>query len=363
MSEITKIGFRFNGGLSRKGQLNFYEAGRSQYATARILYAIEHFRNTGQVVERIQGKVNADFRVGVPQEGSYLQEIMLYAAPLVADFQHVQSIIKIPFDKLFPFLLSKVIPSVSGSNRLAIIAEKQIDAIVQLAASSQAREQTAQVMAVEETKRLRYILDILRTDQSGLRDNRKEAQEVAQTVAKYSKTPARLLDNDGSADFLASELQAELSRDEIVLQSEDELNRLSPDGEQRIVERMRKLFPEVGLPLHRSAEKLDIELDDIEAPIASLNQIRIEQIAETKRDDDSIQLDGNIIKLDKETGFGRFRPVASRSTLSFSIPRDNFNAKRTEFISAFTSQHVTIQAFPYRDGIGNITRLSVVSIL
>ncbi len=363
MPETTTIGFRFIGGIAEQGQLNFYEAGRFQYATARMLYAIEHYRNTGEVVDRIRRRINADFRVSAAQEGSFLQEVLLYATPVIGDFQYAQSILHIPFDKLFSFLLSKVIPKSSGSDRLADIAEKQIDALTQFVAFSQEREKTSQAQTIEETKRLQMVLNALRNDPTELRNNELESGEISNIVKKYSDTPARLLHADGSADFIATELQSEVYRNHTVSQAEDDLNRIDPESEQRMVDRMRKLFPEIGQPLQRSAEEFDIELNHGDMPIASLNGRRIQQISETTKDDKPIRIDGNIIKLDKESGFGRFRPYNSRTVLSFSIPREIFGSNKKRFIEAFTTQQVTVIALPHRDGIGNITRLVLLEVV
>ena len=84
------IGFRFTGGLAKNGEMNFYEAGRYRYAAARLLYTVEHFRQSGKVLERLTTAVNADFRVSAPQSGSFLEQAVLYAAPFITDITTVR---------------------------------------------------------------------------------------------------------------------------------------------------------------------------------------------------------------------------------------------------------------------------------
>ena len=357
------MNFRFQGGIASSGQLSFYEAGRYRYAAARLLYTTEHFRRTGDVLERLNVYVNADFRVTAPSEGSFLEHVWLYGAPIIANAETIQSFLKIPFDKLLPYLWSKLIPSTSGSQQLATIAEKQADAIQQMALASQEREKTAQIQAIEETQRLRIMASLLRGDVAGLRDNTAEAREIGSIVRRRADSAARLSSTEGSADFIADELDAEINRNELSNAIEEEMNRADPQGEERIVDKMRKLVPELAQPLKRSATKMSVEVSERAVPIAVLNSRRVAQISNVTRDEHLMRLDGNMIKLDKETGYGRFRPIGARTPLSFTIPREIFVANRDLFIGAFTSRQIAIEALPYRDGIGNITKIILMRVL
>ncbi|MBB5693339.1 hypothetical protein [Muricoccus pecuniae] len=360
---MSQIGFRFQGGIASRGQLSFYEAGRYRYAAARLLYTAEHFRKTGEVLERLSVYVEADFRVTAPIDGSFLENVWLYAAPAIADAKQIQSFLKIPFDKLFPYIWSKLIPSTSGSQQLAKIAETQADAIQQMAKASQERERTAQVQATQETERLRIIATLLRADTGGTRDNRAEAEEISEILAKRANSPARILTDDGTGDFIADELKAENNRNNLLEEVQEEMNRVDPEGEDRIVEKMRKLVPDLAQPLKRSATKMSLEVTEKAIPIAILNSKRVAQISHTAKDEHPIRLNGNMIKLDKETGYGRFRPTGARTPLSFTIPREIFNLQRASFIGAFTSREISVEALPYRDGIGNITKLILLRVL
>ena len=358
----TEIGFRFRGGIAQNGQLSFYEAGRYRYAAARMLYTIEHFRNTGEVLQRLNKMTDADFRVTAASTGSFFEAVTHYAAPLIADVNAVQGVLHIPFGKLFPYILSKVIPKVSGSDRLAIIADKQADALIELAKAFTERERTARVQSEQDTERLRIIAGMLKRDPGGLRSNTVETEEVSQIVARYVDTPAQISVDEGSSDFIASELQDEVNRNRIIEEADADLNKLDTQVEQELIIKVRKLLPEVGTPLKRSASRMNLELGSRPVTIASLNQARINQIGEEKRDERSRIFEGSIKKLDKETGYGRFRPVGSKATLSFSIPREIFDAERISFVTAFSERQVEVEALPFRDSIGNIVRLTIIRV-
>ena len=101
---------------------------------------------------------------------------------------------------------------------------------------------------------------MLRSDKDDLKDNLVEAEEVGKIVKNYAGGPARIAIEDGSADFIASELQAEVQRERIIEVAEADLNRIDPNTEQALVDRVRRIIPEVAIPLKRSSTKMDVEL-------------------------------------------------------------------------------------------------------
>ena len=139
---------------------------------------------------------------------------------------------------MLPYILSKIIPKSSESKRLADIAEKQAEALSQFAIANQEREKTAQTLAIQETKRLFILAEILKNDKDGLRDNLNEAREIGSIVGKYANGPARISVSDGTADFVASELAAEVEREEMIEQVEPELNRIDPNTEDKLIDRV-----------------------------------------------------------------------------------------------------------------------------
>src|SRR5690606_39003909 len=69
----------FEGGIADAGQLHFYEYSRSQYARARFLATIEHFRRTEVVAERITLSSNVEILVKSPQTGSFIEDVVVPA--------------------------------------------------------------------------------------------------------------------------------------------------------------------------------------------------------------------------------------------------------------------------------------------
>ncbi len=369
----SKVFFRFQGGIANKGQLNFYEAGRYRYAAARMLYTVEHFRTSGHVIERISGNINADFRVSAPSEGSFLETVQ-YFAPTLADPNVAKALLSIPFDKLFPWILDKVIPKSSTNERLNQIIEKQIgssdlqtEATRQIIMSQQdvaiERERTSQAQIQADTERLRIMAGLVTNQASRFQENLQLSQELSTILSRFRK-PQGSNDTDPDSDpaYVAGELAAEVTRAHLIADAQERLEEISPDAEQAITERVRKTMPDLGFPLRRSSDLFNIEVGNDNQRIASLNLNRIRQMTAVTRDEDAVSITGNITRLDKDSGFGRFRPNGNRSALSFSIPKEIYYNNRDAFIRSFGAPEVEIQALPFRDGIGNITRLLIVSV-
>jgi hypothetical protein len=80
LADQEQIAIKFEGGLASTGQLHFYEFGRSQYALARFIATLEHFRRTGDVAEHIGPKTYVDIVISSPERGSFLETIFVPAA-------------------------------------------------------------------------------------------------------------------------------------------------------------------------------------------------------------------------------------------------------------------------------------------
>jgi hypothetical protein len=79
VSDQERITIIFEGGLAATGQLHFYEYGRSQYALARFIATLEHFRRTGDVAEYIGTRTYVDIIISSPERGSFLESILVPA--------------------------------------------------------------------------------------------------------------------------------------------------------------------------------------------------------------------------------------------------------------------------------------------
>jgi hypothetical protein len=387
--EVTDIGFRFEGGIANSGQLNFYEAGRYRYAAARFLYTIEHFRKTGAVIERLNKPIDADFRISAPSVGSFLELVQLYGTPVVQDAQQFTTYFNIPFSKMLPWVLDKVLPKATSNDRIFDIAEKQINIInsgvVALQDANKEREITERLRIEHETERQRLqhetdhlriqkdiqMLDLIRSEArregDGLRENLKAATELGAIVKGYALKDSVLRNRESDPDedpqFISKEIVSETNRAQLVADYQEKFDEITNDDEQKIVDRIRKTMPDMGFPLKRSSSQFSIEVSNDNTSIATINEGRLRQMIAVSRDDNAVRLIGGIVRLDKDHGFGRFRPAGSRSSLSFTIPREIYYPNKSAFVSAFGANEIMVEALPFRDGIGNIIKLLLLRVV
>lgn len=366
-----EVGFRFTGLLADRSQLNFYESGRYRYGAARLLYTVGHFRNTGIVLDKITRQVNVDLRVSAPEKGSFYDPIEFYnnIVPFLGD-AHVPAILsQIPFDKVLAWAIGKIIKPSNDKKLLEIIDQqnnllsKQIDLSLSREASAVERERTAQIQAVQDTERLRILQGIIKEKSSELSESPEIVKEVSEIAQRNSSLQTPTKEPDADTAFITAELSAEVNRSSFTEEYTELFDQIPDEQEQKLTERIRKMFPDLGRPLKRSAAQMSIEIGSGRTSIAHLNERRISQIVEVTRSDESISLYGTFIRLDKDFGFGRFRPHGSKTSLPFNIQIDNFRRNRQSYINAYSSPEIVVEAFPFYDGIGNIVKLMIFNVV
>ena len=216
------IFFAFEGGDADQQQPNFYDASRFQYAAARLIYTLEHFRQTGRVLERIHAKVQADYRVSSPRPGSWVLDVVL-----VNSLPLAQMLIQVPIDIMLAYVIDRLIPA-NKPRSIALEIE---------------RERTAQ--SREETRRHEIM-----------------AQSNAIALNALSRAlDASQVHQDRLVQALEarSELQAARDRSLSLRAHNDELNdKIDDNMEAQLMSITRGQVVEMGKPLLRSAEDLVI---------------------------------------------------------------------------------------------------------
>lgn len=353
-----EIAFRFFGGMADGAELNYYEAGRYRYAAARMIYILEDFRQTGKTAERITKHVHADFRVGPPEHGSFLDIVKMYVAPIIGD-----QFLKIPFQHVMTWALGKILPKSTGGDRVAQIADKQADAMVQFAVAFRDREATEQLRIREQSDRLRDMASIFREMREDDKEKDKLIRELVKTIRDQKDGPARLVHEDGSAAFVADELESELNRERDLEQYLPELDRISPEAEEKLVGKVRSIIPDVAKPLDRSASGLQIITDESREPRISLNKKRVREITTTNEDKEDQQVTGNISKFDKVSGYGRIEHEGVRKGIPFYMLTDDREQHKNSVLEAMKFPIATVLARATRDGIGNVVKYRLVKVL
>lgn len=313
----TVMAFRFVGGDADEHQLNFYDASRFLYGASRFIYTLEHFRQSGRVLNRITERVNVDYRIPTPQPGSWLLEIMAVAAPAIGDLA-----IKVPMDVLVAWAKEKLLPS-SDTALKTVQLVKEIEA-----------EHTAQ--SREETKRVEAVTD---------------------TVNRALALADKALDQGrGREDYLIEQLrqnQAELASSQtrlaIIEDHRHELAKIDEDQEAKILSRVHSQMTEMGKPLTRSAVGLEFIGGADVGRIAFMNRQSIESLSGNQEDPLPTLLHGDIIRFDKNTGWGKFKTGAFAKDMPFLVPSVSKNQLRDRLLDAMKRDGVEMSFYCVRN--------------
>lgn len=315
--------FQFEGRLAAQNELNFYEAGRFYYGAARLIYTLEEFRQRGRVLSRINSKVNLDARIRASRPGSFIQDVLLVSAPLLAD-----AAVKVPFEVLFSHVWSLLLPAGRSKQDAVEIAQRFVDVT---------SEQTKQ------TEEMRKIVE------SG-NATTQQALDVLQNVLN-SRTDHRDLGLELSPDELISrreDLMAELAREQLLLPYQSELQAISPDQERRLTSQVRKSAQEMLVPLRTSARSLQIQVPANDNRIAFLDEYNADIITNEVEDKNSTILRVRIKRFDRENGYGLARYDDVRKPTPFRL-RKNSATMREEVLNSMREDWITAEFYIVRD--------------
>lgn len=303
---MESIKFHFDGGMANNHELNFYEAGRFQYAAARFVYNLERFRQDRKVVGRLSSKVAADIRIKAPQRGSFLQEILIVTAPAIAECA-----VQVPVEAMVAYAWNKLFPASSVDKELAIELSRQ--------ETERARETTAQ--AEQHTEQMRLMAEVARngeaTTQQALAILEKALEDNRQITLQQGEISRQAL------QLAAGRTKAEVERQELINEFRDQFSDIDVVESDRLAGQLRKAVPDIALPLRTSADQLDIAGGNTQKSFASLDFETGQAIGSQKIDSNRTTRRGRIKSYDREQGTGKFRYDDFAHPLSFRIPTES----------------------------------------
>jgi hypothetical protein len=339
-SPETRLVFRFDGGDADRGELNFYDAGRFQYGAARFVYTLEYFRQTGTVLSKITKRVNAEYRIPSPERGSWEMEVLQIAVPPL-----IECAVKVPIQAAIAYVMERLIPGRKSRDMISeVLGEDEFRKDDRLAYE---RERTAQER--ERTKQIRLLAD---------------------TNSKALDLVGRMLDRPGVVGpkvqllhEIRDELNASSEREEIIKRYKAEFDKVQDPAATRLTDRTRAQVIEMGRPLIRSADRLQINDGPRRRPFASLNRRSVEDLSGNTVDPLPSTLRGNIVRFDKENGWGKFRNREFTTPVSFLVPSALRNKLRDEVIDAMKEEEVDAVFYYVRDKGGRVSYLVFDNVL
>jgi hypothetical protein len=339
-SPETRLVFRFDGGDADRGELNFYDAGRFQYGAARFVYTLEYFRQTGAVLSKITKRVNAEYRIPSPERGSWQTEVLQIAVPSL-----IECAVKVPIQAAIAYVMERLIPG------------------------RRSREMISEALGEEKYRRDdRVAYEKERTAQE--RERTEQIRLLADTNSKALDLVGRMLDKPGLVDpkvqllrEIRDELNASSEREEIIKRYKTEFDKVEDGTATRLVDRARAQVIEMRRPLIRSADRLQINDGPGRSPFASLSRRSVEDLSGNSVDPLPSTLRGNIIRFDKENGWGKFRNAEFTTPASFLVPSALRNRLRDEVIDAMKEEEVDVVFYYVRDKGGKVSYLIFENVL
>ena len=326
---LESIQFKFDGGMSSNHELNFYEAGRFSYGAARWLYTLEKFRQDRKVISRLSTRVEADIRIRAPKRGSFLQEIIITAAPIIADCA-----LKVPFEAMVAYAWDKISPPNTNDKELAVVLAKQ--------EIEKEREKTKQFEIFAEvvsnnnatTQQTLSILDeLVRRDRSHIVDGKEILREDLQLARDRTK--------------------AEVDRQQLIHEYIDQFSSLNSKESDLLAGQLRKSVPDMVLPLRSSATQLSIGGGSSKKSFAALDFKTGKAIGAQLEDKNREVWRGKLKSYDREQGTGKFRYDDYKNPISFRIPHELRRNLSPKIVQAMQMDTVLATVQFIRDNFGN----------
>lgn len=332
MSAEQKIlSFRFEGGTADDSQLDFYDASRFLYGASRFVYTLEQFRQKGRILSRITEKIEVDYRIGTPKEGSFLVDVFSVAAPVVSDLAY-----SVPIDVLIAWVKEKLLPGKDSAVR-ALKLVREIE-----------EEKTRQ--SQEETKRL--------TAQASNLDS---ALKIIEKALDAQKSESEYLREQLAGS--RNELLAARERSAVLESYFDALSQIDEKTEEQLISKSYSQLLEIGKPLRRSASSLEIGGPSFKKPLGFLSRQSLEAMEGLEEDTLPTTLVGDIVRFDKYTGWGKFQSEEFPKQISFLVPRVAKNKLKDEILDLMKTDDIEISFYFVRDKRGTVHHIILDKLL
>lgn len=342
---MENIRFRFTGGIADEHEMNFYEFGRFQYGAARFIYTLESFRQNGKVLQRLTTRVNADIRVKAAAEGSFLQDVLVFTAPILAECA-----IQCHFEAMFAYIWDKILPASKGEDLAVEIAKQEV----------RRAEQTT-LQEVQRTEQVRLMAEVAN-------NNNATTQQALSILESVINSP-RPIQFEGAVlgiDALKQykqEIISDIERKRLIHDNREALAQISPDLERKLTSQLRKSFEDIAKPLTSSATEMGIYAGaTTDRKVASIDKETAFKITREQEDNNLTVLIGSIKAYDREAYNGKLRYTEIGRPISFSIRAANRQEMSAKVLEAMRKEEVWLSMYLIRDTYGTPVRAILENI-
>ncbi|BCH60424.1 hypothetical protein RvVAR0630_30480 [Agrobacterium vitis] len=321
-----KIQFHFEGRLADQHTLNFYEAARFQYATARLVVKLAQFRDLGRFSKRIHASSNFDVLLETHKEGSF--DITILAPLVMAGYD---AFVSTSLSTLMTYVFERIVGKSSDS---------------------------------EVAKSLNSVQKITDTFGQISENNTDQMKQVLEFVDKNQDHLIAMADKNAE---LYERLLAERERVNLLGANSLELHKIDPVREQKLISMSAPLVTEMATVLRTSADSLQViarsNTSGKPRNILYLNKKMAEEIESDVVDQQMTSILGNIIQYNKESGWGKVRADFPNSPMSFNIPSDVKSTLQSKILAAMGREKIYMRTYVVRNKAKEATRLVVVGLM
>lgn len=334
---MEKISLRFDGRDASEGRLHFYEYTRSQYATARFVTTVEHFRRTSEIAQRITRSSYVEIMVETPKDGSFLEILTVKTIEASATAVSVQ------LGSLISHVWSKMLPR----------NEKSDSDIVEMAKIQLA-------MSKEETERTRMLARV--TEQNSA--TTAQALDIARDALQSGNAAYGRLDLDNPRILaIQRELEMERARNLLIESDRSALEGIDPDKLNKLTSRLRPMLPEMALPLKKSADSLAIEGGADGTPLILLNPTNVSELTEKVPEDEAVSIQVHVRSYDRDRGVGKVTSENLPRQLNFAVAPLDQPRLLPKVLEAMRRETVKFHCRRYFDKSGEPTSLILEDIV
>lgn len=196
------------------------------------------------------------------------------------------------------------------------------------------------------------LMKALQIIESNQQQNAKQTDELLKLLAEAKSTA-----NDNLEERLCERISAiedSLKRD-IYLKNYPVLAEVTSDRKIDLIQKTRPQIREMGYPLRKSAETLDIQVAEDQTPYSSTIRLSdVETLDDAKILDETVIVVGSLKKFDKETGWGEMRQHETGKIVRFVVKRAEKRKKLSEVLDAMSSDVVMISGNPVVDATNSL---------
>ncbi|MCK8465354.1 hypothetical protein MUY35_15955 [Aliiroseovarius sp. S1339] len=339
---MEKVFLKFDGREASQGRLHYYEYTRSQYATARFISTVEHFRRTQKVAQRITRSVAVEILVETPKEGSFLEVLFIKAQETAA------SAIAAPLGPLISFVWSTILPR----------SEKTDSDLIEMARIQLATEKERTKQGFQESERMNALQNIIESQSATTLQALTLLQNTLPENAAYGRAN---LDSSRLSE-INSEMQQEHENQKLLLPHKAAFQNIDSDALAQLTSRIRPMVPEMALPLKKSANTLSIGGDNESKPYVLLNPTNVAEITEKSLDDEVTELEIHVRSYDRDRGIGKVTSPELKRQLNFAVPPAKQFALLENILESMAVDKALLECRTYRDKSGEISSLLLVDI-